>query len=192
MLSPLIGIIASSGGAAAAASSYESIATTTVGAGGASSVTFSSIPSTYTHLQIRLMAKDDDTGATPNNLRVRFNSDTATTYSRHALYGDGASVVANGNANYGYVDLIAGISTSATGKTSMFGTGIIDILDYANTNKYKTVRSLSGTDWNGSGRISLNSGNWRSTSAITSIELYSAGVNLVQYSSFALYGIKGA
>jgi hypothetical protein len=76
---------------------------------------------------------------------------------------------------------------------NIFSGFVIDILDYANTNKYKTIRYLSGYDANGSGRVGLGSGSWRSTSAVTSITLqgleYSS--NYKQYSSFALYGIKG-
>jgi len=69
---------------------------------------------------------------------------------------------------------------------------VIDILDYANANKYKTIRSLSGTDYNNSnGRLFYSSGNWRSTSAVTTITLTNdSGTNFTQYSSFALYGVK--
>jgi hypothetical protein len=80
----------------------------------------------------------------------------------------------------------------------MFGAGIVDILDYANTNKYKTIRSLTGHDHNGviagiHAIVNLNSGSWRSTSAINSIVIgVVSGTAFNQYSSFALYGIKGA
>ena len=69
---------------------------------------------------------------------------------------------------------------------------IIDILDYKDTNKYKTLRGLGGNDANGSGYVSFNSGSWRSTSAITSIKLYPDTGSFNTYSHFALYGIKGA
>jgi hypothetical protein len=84
-----------------------------------------------------------------------------------------------------YVAIYAGTSAAA----SIFGAGIVDILDYANTNKYKTLRALAGVDFNGSGRVGLTSGLWQSTSAINAITL--EGSSFVQYSSFALYGIKG-
>jgi hypothetical protein len=78
-----------------------------------------------------------------------------------------------------------------------FGVSIVDILDYANTNKYKTVRVLSGVDFNGTlagygGYVGPLSGNWRNTSAITSIKINAQTGNFTQYSQFALYGIKGA
>ena len=186
ILSPILGIWASAqqlrfGG------SYESIATVTVGSGGSSTITFSSIPSTYTHLQIRCIARH--TGAdTDNNIYIQYNSDTASNYSNHFLRGNGAIVDAGGAANTAnpYVLRVSGASSSA----NIFGVGVVDILDYANTNKFKTVRSLTGHDQNGSGVVFFNSSNWRSTSAITSITLFGIGFNIAQYSQFALYGIK--
>jgi len=79
-----------------------------------------------------------------------------------------------------------------TNTASVFAAYVIDILDYANTNKYKTSRNLAGYDNNSGGRVSLNSGNWRNTNAITSITLTCRSDNFQQYSQFALYGIKGA
>jgi hypothetical protein len=77
---------------------------------------------------------------------------------------------------------------------SIFGSGVVDILDYKNTNKNKTIRSIGGYDINGSGSgyayTSFYSGNWRSTSAVTSITFTMVAGDYAQYSSFALYGIK--
>lgn len=176
---PNLGIIASSksGNLWAPSNSYDSIATTTVGAGGASSITFSSIPSTYKHLQIRLFTKNSSDNGT---ISMRYNSDSGTNYSVHDLYGNGATASAAGAANQTYT------FASLTGSTQA-AVSIIDILDYADTNKYKTNRSLIGVDYNGSGYVWFSSGAWRSTSAITSIVL-SATFN--QYTSAALYGIK--
>jgi hypothetical protein len=84
--------------------------------------------------------------------------------------------------------LAAGASASA----NIFGVGVCDILDYADTNKYKTVRTLTGRDFNGSGDVRLHSTNWRNTATVTSIKVSdSSGANLAQYTSVALYGIKG-
>jgi len=160
--------------------SYESIATTTVGAGGAASVTFSSIPSTYTHLQIRAIARVNIV----DWVQIRFNSDSGSNYSYHYLNGSGS--VAQAGAGASTTSTVTSIL--APNATSVFGAAVIDILDYANTNKFKTVRSLTGFDDNSTGGINLTSAAWRSTSAITSIVI---SVNtLQQYSSFALYGIK--
>jgi hypothetical protein len=161
---------------------YESIATTTLGTT-ASSVTFSSIAATYTHLQIRCMAL---LSASDNDYRLQFNGDTAANYSRHFLYGDGTTVASSGTANETKI-LVGYNAATYTNATA----SIIDILDYANTNKYKTVRSLAGADKNGGGYMFLMSGNWRNTAAVTSITLAPAAGTFNQYSSFALYGIKG-
>jgi hypothetical protein len=164
---------------------YESIATTTVGAGGVSSITFSSIPSTYTHLQIRATYQDTSASGVQSQF-IRFNGDGATNYDWHYIFGDGASVTANASLNAS--SIFAG--QVITPNNSNFATSIIDILDYKDTNKYKVTRGLYGNDQNGSGRVLFVSGLWRSTSAITSIVL-TTGANFAQYSSFALYGIKG-
>jgi hypothetical protein len=183
MLNSLIGVIASSAGGVP--NSYESIATVTVGAGGSSTVTFSSIPSTYTHLQIRASYQDTSASGVQSQF-LRINGDSATNYDWHYIFGDGASVTANGAASVS--SIFAG--QVITPNNSNFATSIIDILDYKDTNKYKVTRGLYGNDQNGSGRILFTSGSWRSTSAITSIT-FTTGANYAQYSSFALYGIKG-
>jgi hypothetical protein len=172
------------------ATSYESIATVTVGSGGTTSISFSSIPSTYTHLQMRFTArsKDNDTNAF---IYMQLNGDTASNYSDHYLRGDGSSVSAIGNAN-NTVIYATGQIPALVATASVFGVGVVDILDYANTNKYKTSRSLNGYDSNGSGSVFHESGNWRNTNAVSSITLTTqASQGFAQYSSFALYGIKG-
>jgi hypothetical protein len=171
-------------------SSYESIQTVTVGSGGASSATFSSIPSNYTHLQIRIMGRTNR-AATMDAVQLRFNSDTGTNYVEHGLYGTGTSQFVGSYASTGatgsYTYRIAG----ANATSGIQGVIIVDILDYANTNKYKTLRSLGGCDLNGGGEIYFNSGLWLNTSAINNIVLTPIGA-FQQYSSIALYGIKGA
>ena len=193
-MSPILGIWASQNYSRySLPTSFESIATTTVGSGGSSSITFSSIPSTYTHLQIRCIARDDRTGAADSdNIGIRFNSDTGSNYSWHQLYGTGSSVGAGGSANQTYC--FAAFFTTVTGSNAnVFAAGIIDILDYADTNKYKTTRHLGGFDNNGNGASAMSSGSWRNTSAVTSITLIPTNAsNFTQNSQFALYGIKGA
>ena len=165
---------------------FESIATVTVGAGGASTIDFNSIPSTYQHLQIRCIARTAraDTG---DELRLQLNADTTGNYSHHQLEGDGATPTSGGTANASYMAQppIAASSSSA----SIFGTAVIDILDYKDTNKYTTIRGLGGFDRNGGGYVSIRSGNWRNTEAVSSIKIYAIG-NLEVNSTFALYGIR--
>jgi hypothetical protein len=188
-MSPILGILASARSAANAANSYESIATVTVGSGGSSSVSFTSIPSTYQHLQIRGIARDSrSNGAT--NLYIQYNSDTGTNYTAHELYGNGSSAVANFEGT-SQTSALAARVTGNTSASNAFGGFVIDILDYANTNKYKTNRSLAGHEDNSSGAIWLISGLWLNTSAVTSITITPVTSPILQYSSFALYGIKG-
>lgn len=169
---------------------YDSIATTTVGSGGAASITFSSIPATYTHLQIRAFARTNRSAVADYAL-VRFNSDTTSAnYRSHYLDGDGTTAASYdfGNASGVLFQRFGAANASA----SIFGAGILDLLDYQNANKYKTIRNLGGTDTNGGGTIDLGSGVWLSTSAVTSITIAPGGGTLFnEYSSFALYGIKG-
>ena len=165
-------------------SSYESISTVTVGSGGASTVTFSSIPATYTHLVIRSMVS---ASAATTDIKMNFNGDTAANYSQHSLYGTGTSAGVAASASSSYA--LAGI-TSAT--SANVAANITDVLDYANTSKNKTIRTLAGSDNNGSGGyIFFESSAWYNTTAITSIVLTPFTGTFSQYSSFALYGIKG-
>ena len=168
---------------------FESIATVSVGSGGAANVEFTSIPATYTHLQIRILARGTNASASIYQ-KIQFNSDTSSIYADHYLLGDGASASAGASINAAFIGV--GSTTGASATASIFGTIIVDVLDYANTHKFKTIRNLEGFDVNGSGGfVMLTSGLYRSTSAITSIKLTPSAGNYAQYSSFALYGIRG-
>jgi hypothetical protein len=151
-----------------------------VGSGGSSSISFTSIPSTYTHLQIRIFIG----GSFPaGDIVCWLNNDTtAANYNRHYVYGQGSTVTAESATSLG---LVPGYSVNVGGSVQ-------DILDYANTNKNKTARSLWGYDANGTGFVGLYSGLWRNTSAINRIDYVPASGTFPQYSSFALYGIKGS
>lgn len=175
------------------AGDFQSIATTVVGVSGQATITFSSIPSTFKHLQIRGITRLGSSTTGTNDIFIRFNSDTASNYSQHALFGTGASASSNGSASTTSAYATRATSPRAGSTANAFGVFVVDILDYADTNKYKTVRGLGGADTNDTnGLISLASGNWRSTSAVTQIDLTDElGYNFVQYSHFALYGIKG-
>jgi hypothetical protein len=181
-MSPILGIIASSN--YGVPNSYESIATVNVGSGGASSISFTSIPSTYQHLQIRAI-NIGNTGSTWGYFTMRFNGDSSSNYPRHQLWGNGTS--AQAYADTGNSSAFSSISSLSAGN---FAASVIDILDYSNTNKYKTLRSLSGVDLSGDGAVALMSSMWQATSAINSITIL-PNTNFAQYSSFALYGIKG-
>ena len=174
---------------------YQSIATVTVGSGGSSSVTFSSIPSTYTHLQVRIFFTPYSS-AGDSFVFAKINGDTGANYAYHWLSGNGSSAGSSG-ASGSSNGIIFGVATG-TGNSSLYvSSSIVDILDYTNTNKNKTIRAFSGIDQNtnsgvgGTSQLYFFSGLWASTSAISSITINSPYGNFNQYSSFALYGIKG-
>lgn len=181
---PIIGILASQG---RSLSSYESIATVTVGSGGQSTIDFTSIPSTYTHLQVRANYICSSSGGT---LRFRVGNgsiDTGSNYSYHSIYAEGTgnyvyTGAPNNDSGYGL------IGDQLTYMRAM----IVDFIDYKNTNKVKSMKMLQGGDNNSSGLIGMSSTAWHQTSAITNIQFFTQSGNFNEYSSFALYGIKGA
>jgi hypothetical protein len=164
--------------------SYESIATA-LGTGSSNTITFTSIPSTYKHLQIRF--NSFSTGAA-DWVNIRMNNDSSTSnYLSHRLVGSGSgtpTTAAQGTQPFLKYQFIGGSTTQAS-------VGVIDILDHANSNKNKTVRTLTGMDNNGSGTIAFTSGLWSSTSAITRLDFILDSSNFATTTSFALYGIKG-
>ena len=176
-MTPILGIMASA--ISGNLSSYESIASVN-GTGASNTITFSSIPATYKHLQIRGIL----VGTASDTVSVSYNIDTtATNYYYHRLQGTGSAA----NAAAGNIRRLF----DSAGSGSNYLAFVVDILDYANTNKYKTTRSLSGYDANGSGVIDLESNLWSNTAAISTIALnLTGGVYFSTASSFALYGIK--
>lgn len=168
------------GNAAFIPGNFESISTVIVGAGGSSFVEFTSIPQTYANLQIRGIGLI----TSPDGFTFQFNSDTGSNYSWHQMYADGSNI----NFNYGLTQTLMYMAYGSGNATSP-SAFVTDILDYKDTNKYKTIRSLSGNDISGAGgNVQFWGGNWRSASAVTSIKIMSPTIN--QYSKFALYGIK--
>lgn len=170
--------------------SYESIQTFTVGSGGDSSITFNSIPSGYKHLQLRVAVRTNRSGG-DDSVSVRFNGDTGSSYTWHGLYGTGSSVGSQASTSQTAATILGEV-LSDTQLANTFTVGIVDILDYTNTSKNTTLRSLNGVDGNGYGQMRLHSGLWLNTSAITSLTVKpDYGTLFVQHSSLALYGIKG-
>jgi hypothetical protein len=184
---PILGIMASqiSGHLWAPAGAYDALATVTVPSGGAASIEFAGIPTGYKHLQIRGVIR---TSAGTNNwgLRIRLNSDSGSSYTHHNLRGDGANANAEGYANQSYMYLDRATPSDA----NIFGGVVIDFLDYANVNKYTTMRGLAGQDRNGAGQISFNSGLWMNTAAVTTLTFTLESGNFTEYSQLALYGVK--
>ena len=180
---PIFGVTASSNMSTKLTDFYQ-IATTTVGSTPVSEIVFSGIPSNYKHLQIRGISYSV-VGA---DCYVQFNGDTANNYSHHQMRGSGGTPSSSANATA--PGCWIGIDWSDN--SQQIESRVIDILDYANTNKFKTTRTMhtsannTSTEW-----LEFTSGHWRSTSAITSIRIHASTQTFKQYTSFALYGITG-
>jgi len=162
---------------------YDSLATITVPSGGLASITFAGIPNNYKHLQLRYITRND--GAAYYVL-LRFNSDTGNNYANHQLSGNGTILLSTANASDGSIYLPRNGSTD-----NVFGAGIVDILDYANTSRNKTVKAFGGYDRNGDGQaLDFFSGLWMNTSAINTVTLFVFASVYSQNSQFTLYGVK--
>lgn len=168
----------------ATTSSYELIETVYL-TGSQASVTFdlSGLSSDYQHLQIRMTAR---TGAAAN-LKIRYNGDTAGNYSFHYLEATGSSVISGAGTSQSSGDL--GV---AVAETNVFSGFVVDILDPFETTKFKTGRSFYGAATAGSKWMGIMSHNWRSTSAVTSINISAGAQSFQTGSRFSIYGIKGS
>jgi hypothetical protein len=170
---------------------FEAIASTTLGST-TSTVTFSSIPSTYEHLQLRLYLRAGYSNPYAT-IRLRLNSDSGSNYTNHWVYGNGSGVSASGNVSetaYRWLFIPA-----ATGTSNAFGCAVIEILDYATTSKYTTIRGIEGQDQNtsGYGYAFLHSSLWLNTAAVTTLTFTSEETNgFVSGSVFALYGLRSS
>lgn len=185
MLLPL-GILASSGGAALP-TDYELISTTVLGSNSAS-VSLSSIPQTYKHLQIRLVKLNPSSVSA--YLNIQMNGVTSGSYSSHLLFGNGSTVGSNAGNGSSATSIFGG--TTATNATTHAAVQIIDILDYTSTSKYKTVRYLNGYANGANNGIELGSGLFMSTSAVTSVDFSNQSSNqFATGSRFSIYGLKG-
>jgi hypothetical protein len=186
----ILGIIASS--ILQDTGDFESIATAT-GDGSSAYIDFTSIPSTYKHLQLRISGEPNNPGGGgATNVVIRMNSDTGTNYTVHYITGNGTGPSADGGASQTYI--VLGNILQGSGSNIVNGL-VVDILEYANTNKTKVLKSIGGVDKNGDGWTGIWAGSWQSTSAITSLRVYANdGLNLAwsTKSKLSLYGIKAA
>lgn len=173
---------------------YEAIQTVLLSSTQAT-VEFTNIPTDYQHLQIRCFARGNRATYGTGTLAMRINNVSTASYSFHFLLGDGASVASSPGSNVTAMDL--GNNSIGSTVSNSFGGVIIDVLDYKDTNKFKTVRALGGVDINGTiagygGHVSLGSGMFQNTNAVSSIQLLGTGssFSLTQYSRFSLYGLR--
>jgi len=166
------------------ATTYTLIASVTVGSGGANTISFSSIPATYTDLQILISARSDRS-LNVDNVEIRFNS-SASNRSYRRLYGDNAAYTDSGSA------LPVGHISGNNATANSFGSCSIDIPNYASSN-YKSFSAEGVGESNESAVYkSLVAGLWSNTDAINAVTLYADGgsQNFMQYSTAYLYGIS--
>ena len=169
----------------------EAIATTYLEAD-AATVTFSGIPATYEHLQIHASARSNKTSSFLDTIYVQFNGDTASNYSQHNMNANGTSL---------YTGMDAGASTVNPGYAAVDGAQsaaeysvfVIDILDYANTNKNTSVQGVNvlGLTYT-SVYLRPFSASWRNTAAVTSILFDLSSGSWKRGSEFTLYGLNSA
>jgi hypothetical protein len=172
------------------AGAFDALGSVTVGSGGQSSITFSAIPQTYTHLQIRWLGRAASNTYGETNFQINFNGDTTTSdYYMHFLAGDGSSASAGNQTGTAFGNW--GFMTTNDRSSNLFATGVFDLLDYTSTTKNKTIRHLVGYDVNGAGKVALWSGLWSATpAAVNNITITAGSGTIQQNSQFSLYGIR--
>jgi hypothetical protein len=167
-------------------STYELIASNTVGSGGVGSVTFSSIPSTYTDLLIKVSSRDSGANYV-NNLLVTFNASTSG-YSDRMLYSTGLSALSASNTSV--ARFAFAYSAGATATSNTFSNGEIYIPNYTGANNKSASFDFVTENNNSNSFADLAANILANTAAITSVTFTASSATLQQYSTFYLYGIK--
>jgi hypothetical protein len=167
---------------------FELIASSTVGSGGAVDITFSSIPSTFTDLCLKISVRGDNTSL--NDLSLQYNADTGSNYFYLELGGTGAATFSGSGSGTKHNTMLTGSSSTA----STFVNHEIYIPNYAGSNQ-KSISVDAVTENNAAStnvQMRLHAWRWSGTAAISSIKLFSTGFNFVEYSTAYLYGVKNA
>lgn len=161
----------------------------TTATGAETVITFSSIPQTYSSIQIRATLRSTQALNNVGNCNVYVNGvNTGTSYARHYVYGEGSTVSASGTASTTQMILVNTVPLGST-TAGLFGGCVVDFQDYASTTRNKTMRALHGHDRNGAGTIGMSSGVYLATTAITSVSISLTTGNWASGSTFALYGM---
>lgn len=167
---------------------YEAIASTTLSSA-ASTITFSSIPNTYTDLRLVLVARSSRVDTT-DPIYVRINSDTGSNYSMTYITGDGSTASSSRSTSISLWQI--GSMPAANAAANLFNYCSMDFFSYSGLTN-KTVLSEESRDMNGSGVVDRRVLLWRSTSAINNIQFTSgSSSNFVTGTTATLYGIKAA
>lgn len=186
-----LGFFAAAGGAAGGVDAYEHISTVSVSTTSAS-ITFSAIPQDYKHLQIRYMARGNATQVT-YALQMRVNGQTSANYSRHALFGGSSNNIPQSTASTANTSINIGLFPGGNESANIFGGGIIDILDYSSSDKYKSVKAFAGATYGSYGARLSSGASFLNLNAITSLNFdhYDTTSSFVAGTRFSLYGIRG-
>ena len=155
-------------------------------------VTFDAIPATYEHLQLRVSTHDQYASAV-GELYVRLNNDSGNNYSNHSMMGATSTPSAEASTGNGYGEW--GDAVAASNPVPFYSNSIIDILDYANTNKNTTVQYVSGgvTSISGNRFMKFGSSLWDDTSAVSEIDVYVTGTPAFQRGTeMTLYGLNSS
>lgn len=171
---------------------YVLINSYTVTSGGTSSVTFSSIPATYTDLVVKVSGRSANSN-TQDYAYLQFNgSSGGTAYSDKRLEGTGSSAISEQDTATDRI-YFAYVLPGATATANTFGNIELYIPNYAgSTNKSVSIDGVPENNTTGITYTTLTAGLWASTAAITSLTIGAGNVGLVQYSTFYLYGIKNS
>jgi hypothetical protein len=169
------------------ANTYIKIATVTVGSGGASTMDFTSIPSTYTDLVLKISGRAA-AATTDQTFNIRFNGSAAASYSTRRLYGSGSAAGSDSDTSATSINIYSVPSAGATAST--FGNAEIYMPNYAgSTNKSVSVDSV--TEDNATRALAtLAAGLWSNTAAINQVTVLVNSTTFVQYSTATLYGIS--
>jgi flagellar capping protein FliD len=162
------------------------IYTQTVGSGGAGTITFNSIPQTFTDLKIVVSCRSST--STIDSLYVAFNNDRSSLYSTTYLQTSGGSPASIRTSNETVFTL--GVVPPSTYTANTFTNDLIYIPNYTNSS-FKSLIADGIAENNSSSvyYLRLNAGLYRSTNPVTRIDIFSGGATFAQYSTFTLYGI---
>lgn len=175
------------------ANTYTLISSNTLSSS-AASVTFSSIPSTYTDLVIKLSARDSNAGTRQGKFRITFNSDSATNYSQTWMYGqpDASATPYSGQYTSNTVYYPPQGNGDSAGNTSNTFTSMEIYIPNYLVSQNKPMSTVSATEDNATGSLLYaDAGLWRNTAAITTISIVTTG-SYIAGSSFYLYGVKNS
>ena len=187
----LLGILNSQAAGGGGAPAYELIETVTLANNTTQTVTFSSIPTDYKHLQVRASVQTTNSNSADETMQLNINGNFTSVYRQHMLRGSGSSVTSAVYSQRARID-ISNVDTTRFGSIS-FQPSVIDFLDYANTSKTTTVRALFGNKGQNTSHIVLQSALYNVTDAVSSLTFTASfsGYSFVAGSRLSLYGVKG-